>query len=208
MFRAFSFECYAVQNKAQRIIPVASKELAYELKQKNPGYLLAGERRGIKLPGFDYGNSPTEIENLDLTGRTIVHTTSAGTQGLENAHKAAEVMTGSLVNAKAIAAYIKLKNYDEVSLVCMGNEGIRPAAEDELCAGYIKSLLLNQEVDISGEIENLKFKGGERFFDPAQRAVFPQRDFYLCTALNSFDFVLKFEYDSKGLGCIRKIDII
>jgi 2-phosphosulfolactate phosphatase len=46
--------------------PCCVKGAAYELKQKNPGYLVAGERRGIKLPGFDYGNSP-KIENLDLT---------------------------------------------------------------------------------------------------------------------------------------------
>lgn len=205
VFRAFSFECYALQNNAERIIPVASKELAYELKQKNPGYILAGERKGIMLPGFDYGNSPSQIEYADLSGKTIVHTTSAGTQGLENARNADEILTGSLVNAKAIADYLKAGNYEEVSLVCMGNNGVSPAAEDDLCAEYIKSLLENKIYDIAGQITDLKVNGGEKFFDSVQKDVFPERDFYLCTMLNKFNFILKFEYDNNGLGYIKKL---
>jgi 2-phosphosulfolactate phosphatase len=205
VFRAFSFECYAIQNNAERIIPVASKDLAYELKRKNPEYILAGERKGIMLPGFDFGNSPSQIEHIDLSDKVIVHTTSAGTQGLENARNASEILTGSLVNAKAVANYIKLNNFDEVSLVCMGTDGVRPADEDDLCAEYIKSLLENNIYDITGQITDLKYKGGKKFFDAAQNDVFPERDFYLCTELNKFDFVLKFEYDSGGLGNIRKL---
>ena len=189
----------------KRIIPVASKELAYELKQKNPDYLLAGERKGVMLPGFDYGNSPSQIENVDLTGKTLVHTTSAGTQGLENASNAREILTGSLVNAKAIAKYIRTGSFGEVTLVSMGNEGIYTAKEDDLCAEYIRALLENREIDMAEKIENLKSDGGEKFFDSLQNDVFPERDFYLCTALDKFDFVLKFQYDPDGLGCITKI---
>ena len=205
VFRAFSFECYAIQNNAKRIIPVASKDLAYELKQKNPDWILAGERKGIMLPGFDYGNSPSQIEHIDLSNKTIIHTTSAGTQGLENARNASEIITGSLVNAKAIADYIKAKHFDEVSLVSMGNEGVRPAKEDDLCAEYIQSLLKGKKLDVAEKIENLKNEGGERFFDMLQNNIFPERDFYLCTKLNKFDFVLKFLYSDNGLGYIAKI---
>jgi len=204
VFRAFSFECYAIHNNAKRIIPIASKDLAYELKQKTPDYLLAGERKGVMPPGFDYGNSPTQIEHVDLSDKVIVHTTSAGTQGLANARSAHEILTGSLVNAKATAAYIKKRHFGQVSLVCMGNEGVRPAAEDELCAEYMKALLEDRSMDLSEQIENLKTAGGERFFDSLRSDVFPERDFYLCTALNKFDFVLKFDYDTDGLGYITK----
>ena len=205
VFRAFSFECYALQNNAEKIIPVASKELAYKLKQENPDYILSGERKGIMLPGFDYGNSPSQIEHIDLSGKVIVHTTSAGTQGLENAVNADEILTGSLVNAKAVANYIKVGNYDEISLVCMGNSGVNPAAEDDLCAEYIKSLLENNIYDITGQIADLKTQGGERFFDSMLQDELPERDFYLCTALDKFNFVLKFEYDNNGLGYITKL---
>ena len=204
VFRAFSFECYAIHNNAKRIIPVASKDLAYELKQKNPDWILAGERKGIMLPGFDYGNSPSQIEHIDLSNKTIIHTTSAGTQGLENARNATEILTGSLVNAKAIADYIKANHYEKITLVSMGNEGVRPAREDDLCAEYIHSLLKNEEMDITNEIEKLKTEGGERFFDMLRNDAFPERDFYLCTEVNKFDFVLKFEYGDDGLGYITK----
>ncbi len=71
---------------------------------------------------FEYGeisNLHEELEELLIVKR-IIHTTSAGTQGITNASHADEIITGSLVNAKAIAAYIKQKNPEEVSLVCMG----------------------------------------------------------------------------------------
>lgn len=204
VFRAFSFECYAIYNNAKKIIPVASKDLAYELKKTNPCYLLAGERRGIMLPGFDYGNSPSQIEHVNLSNKVIIHTTSAGTQGLENARGADEILTGSLVNAKAVANYIGANPFDQVSLVCMGNDGVSPAKEDELCAEYIKALLENKKPDITEQIENLKTYGGHRFFDITLNDIFPERDFYLCTQLNIFDFVLKFSYDCNGVGYITK----
>ena len=206
VFRAFSFECYAINNNASRMIPVASKELAYELKGKNPDWILAGERKGIMLPGFDYGNSPSQIEHIDLSGKTIIHTTSAGTQGLENARNANEIITGSFVNAKAIADYIRASNCAEVSLVAMGNNGVSPAREDDMCAEYIRDLLSGIDVDITGKIKSLQTDGGEHFFDMLNPSAFPQRDFYLCTQVNIFDFVLKFSYDNDGLGYITKID--
>ena len=206
VFRAFSFECYLINNNAEKIIPVASKEFAYELKKNNPGYILVGERRGVILPGFDYGNSPAQIENIDFTGKTIIHTTSAGTQGLENASGADVVLTGSLVNAGAIANYILENKFTKVSLVCMGLDVSIPTEEDNLCAEYIKSLLNGNIINIKDEIENLKLSSGKKFFDASQRKVFPTRDFELCTALNRFDFVLKLEYDTTGLAYIRKVE--
>ena len=64
--------------------------------------VLAGERHARRLPGFDAGNSPTEILALDLRGRALVHTTHAGTQGLVNAAGADEVLTGAFVNISAV----------------------------------------------------------------------------------------------------------
>ena len=63
----------------------------------------------------------------------------------------------------------------------------------------------NEKIDITNEIEKLKTQGGERFFDMLRNDVFPERDFYLCTEVNKFDFVLKFEYGDDGLGYITRI---
>ena len=106
VFRAFSTACYVVRNGASEIIPVGDVELAYQLKEENSDCVLMGERKGKILPGFDYGNSPTEIEAIDFSGKTIIQTTSAGTQGFANAKEADELISGSFVNAGAIVSYI------------------------------------------------------------------------------------------------------
>lgn len=191
VFRAFSVEAYFFASGAIEIIPVGDVNLAYELKEKNPDFVLAGERKGKILPGFDVGNSPSDVIKLDCLGKTVVHTTSAGTQGIANAVNADEILGASLVNARATAEYIKNKNPENVSLVCMGLEALSQTEEDNLCALYIKSILEGTDIDLQTEIENLKYTSGAKFFDKAQNDVFPEEDFYLCTQVDKFEFVIK-----------------
>ena len=66
VFRAFTVESYLIYNGVEKLILVGDKEIAYNLKEKNEEYILVGERNGIKLPGFDYGNSPSQIKNIDF----------------------------------------------------------------------------------------------------------------------------------------------
>lgn len=207
VFRAFTVEAYLVNNGVEKLIPVGDKQIAYDYKEKYKDCILIGERRGIMLEGFDYGNSPTQIEKIDFSGKTVVHTTSSGTQGIANAKNAKEILTGSLVNAKAIAEYIKMQNPKDVSLVCMGNGGEFEAKEDTLCAEYIKSLLEGKKPNLDKEIEDLKNIAGKRFFDPKLQDIFPERDFYLSTELNKFNFVLKIEKDDEGLNHVKKIEV-
>ena len=193
VFRAFTVEAYAMAAGARQILPVGSIDTAYAIKEAHPDYLLMGERGGKKCPGFDFGNSPSQIAGLDLRGKTLVHTTSAGTQGIANAVHADEILTGSLVNAKATAKYILSRNPEHVSLVCMGLEGREPTEEDTLCAEYIKALLMGENPDISAQMDDLRNTSGAKFFDPAQQDAFPQPDFDMCLQLNRFDFALKVE---------------
>ena len=191
VFRAFTFEPYAFSRGVKKIIPVGTYEQAMALKEKHPEYLVAGEDKGEKLPNFDFGNSPSEIENLDLTGKTLVHRSSAGIQGIVNAKNADEIITASFVNADAVVKYILAKNPETVSLCCMGLLATSETEEDTLCAEYIKDRLQGGNRDFTNDIKDLKFTSGAKFFDEKQRSVFPQRDFELCTKLNTFDFVLK-----------------
>ncbi len=141
VFRAFSLECYLMAKHPSRLCPVGAEQTARDLKRRYPEAVLIGERHGVILPGFEYGNSPSQTEAAELEGKMMIHTTSAGTQGIVNASGATEILTGSLVNAAAIARYIKASDTEEVSLVAMGWEGKEEAPEDVLCARYIKSLL-------------------------------------------------------------------
>lgn len=199
VFRAFSLECYLYDMGVKQIRPVGTIEEAFSLRNLIPNSILIGERHGKKCDGFDYGNSPSAILKEDVTGKTIIHTTSAGTQGIVNASHASEIITGSLVNARAVAEYILTKQPRAVSLVCMGNGGVRPAQEDELCAEYIKSILEGREfLDLEQRVSSLKNNGGEHFFDKTRQDVFPEADFYMCIKYNKFPFVIKIEKDEMG----------
>lgn len=199
VFRAFSLECYLYDMGVKLIRPVGTLEEAFSLRNRIQNSILIGERHGKKCDGFDYGNSPSSISKQDVAEKTIIHTTSAGTQGIVNAVHASEIITGSLVNAKAVAEYIISRQPQKVSLVCMGTEGIRPAPEDELCAEYIKSILEGREfTDMDQRVSDLRNHGGEHFFDPDRQNVFPEADFYLCIEYNKFPFVITIEKDEIG----------
>ena len=77
VFRAFTVETYLMRNNAHRIYPVGDTATAFACKAADPeNTLLCGERNGIMVEGFDFGNSPSQLEHVDLTGKTVVHTTS------------------------------------------------------------------------------------------------------------------------------------
>lgn len=205
VFRAFSMEAYMFAGGVEKVIPVGNCDVAYKLKEDNPEMILAGERKGKILPGFDTGNSPYELKSIDVKGKTVVHTTSAGTQGIANATGADEILGCSLVNAKATAEYIRKSGAKEVSLVCMGLEALSQTEEDNLCAYYIKSILENTTIDMPAEIEKLKTTSGAKFFDKAQNDVFPQMDFFMCTEVDKFDFVMKLKKTDDGIDYMERI---
>ena len=207
VFRAFSLEAYLFSKGVEKIIPIGSVDDARKLKNDNPEYILAGERHGKILEGFDTGNAPSLIHLLDLDGKTVVHTTSAGTQGIADAKNASEILGCGLVNAKATAEYIRKSGADVVSLVCMGLEALAPTEEDTLCARYIKALLLGEKIDMESEIETLKYTSGAKFFDKAQNDVFPEQDFYMCTDLDRFSFVMRITEGEDGIKYMEKVDI-
>ena len=208
VFRAFTVEPYLIYNRVEKIIPVGDKEIAYNLKEQNREYILIGERNGIKLPGFDFGNSPSQIKNIDFSKKVVIHTTSCGTQGIVNAINANEIIIGSLVNASAIVKYIKQNNFEDISIVSMSRPNEFPSDEDELCAKYIKSMLEGNLLEnLEDEVENLKLTSGKKFFDSSNEEIFPKEDFYLCVEINKFDFVLRVNKDINGMFYIEKIEI-
>lgn len=147
IFRASNTIIACLAGGAEYIIPIGDLGEAYELRKKNPDHLLFGERKGLPPEGFDYGNSPAQAARLDLKGRKIILTTSAGSQGIVNAKKADEILIGSFVNSGAIVSYILNKNPQKVSLVAIGSEASEPALEDERCAEYIESRLSGEKVN-------------------------------------------------------------
>jgi 2-phosphosulfolactate phosphatase len=191
VFRAFSVAPHAFDAGAWRVFPVGDVDQAFDLGRRFPGALLAGERHARRLPGFDAGNSPTEIRALDLRGKVLVHTTHAGTQGLVNATKADEVITGAFVNITAVCHYVRTRRADHVSLVRMGHEARERCAEDDLYAECLQKLLLNQPAPLPEVRDRLRsVPAARKFFDPACDWA-PRDDFDYCTEVDRFHFVLR-----------------
>ncbi len=203
VFRAFSTACFVMNNNAKMMIPVADIELAYNLKKENPKYILMGERDGIMPDGFDFGNSPAEIDGVDFSDKTIIHTTSRGTQGIAMAVNANEIITGSFVNAQAVINYIKLSKHQSISLVCTDDS--TPENEDVMCAEYIKSHLEGRPLNFAEIKMRLTNDPRVARFLKSGDDVVKKRDFGLCLDLDRFNFILKAEVQENSLIHLKRL---
>lgn len=140
VLRASTTITVALEN-FNEVIAVKDKNKAIELAKKHRS-ILAGERKGSKIEGFDVGNSPVEIK--DFSGKSLILTTSNGTRVLDNIK--ANALIGSFVNAKAVANAASKLAKNHIEVVMAGVEG-RFAIEDFLGAGEIISNLLDYEID-------------------------------------------------------------
>jgi len=207
VFRAFSVACYAFDSGAIQYIAVGDAKSAFELQKRYNNSVLVGEREEKKIEGFDFGNSPTEILKVNLKGKTVIHTTTAGTNGLVNAKNASLLLTGSFVNADAIVKYIKTLKPEHVTLVAMGYRAETTAEEDVLCARLISERLKGQKPDFQKQLTDLKTGSGSRFFNPKNIDFSPPTDFFLCTMIDRFDFVLRAERRNDGHISLIKTDM-
>lgn len=143
ILRATSSITYGIENGAEAIIPVMNVEdcLAYA----DQGYLLAAERNGEVVEGYDFGNSPFSYTAEKVAGNTIVLTTTNGTKAMHLAQKRAyQVIVGSFLNLAAICHYLKKENKD-VLLLCAGWKD-NFNLEDTLFAGAVVEQLQNDFV--------------------------------------------------------------
>jgi 2-phosphosulfolactate phosphatase len=122
VIRATTTIAAALAHGASGVRPVASVAEAEMLKAQHPGRLLAGERHGVALPGFDLGNSPRVLGPEIVGGREIILTTTNGTQALAACRGARAVVTCGLVNLAATAEKLRTLG-PPWTIVCAGFEG-------------------------------------------------------------------------------------
>jgi len=189
VLRAFTTTCYLFANGAKEIISVADLKEAYAIRRSHPSYLLIGERKGIKPLDFDWGNSPAQLESVSFMGKTIILTTSAGTQGMHKAIHADEVITGAFVNAKAVASYIQKRKPNYVTFLCTNDK--HSDNEDVMCANYIAALLRGQPMDFKKIQTYIKSHPSADGFLRHPMTKWSKKDFRLCMTCDTFDFVIK-----------------
>ncbi len=195
IFRASNTIIACLAQGASYIIPVGDLEEAYQLKRENPGYLLFGERKGLPPKGFDFNNSPAQAAQMKLSEKSIILTTSAGSQGIVHASSADEIVIGSFANVNALISYLQEKNPDKISLIPIGTEATREAVEDEMCAWYIKARLQGKKLNWEKlKAEILSGEGASRLIRLNQKD-----DLEFCLQLDTYNIVPKYYPDINRL---------
>lgn len=149
ILRATSSIVYGIDNGAEAIIPVAN--VADCLAYADRGYLLAAERNGSVVEGYDFGNSPFSYTKERVGGKTVVLTTTNGTKALHMARSSArKVVVGSFLNLKALGDWLITQDSD-VLLLCAGWKD-QFNLEDTLFAGAVVNAIRSSfsEFDDSG----------------------------------------------------------
>ncbi len=137
VLRASSSICYGFENGAEKIIPVATVEECRSYAGN--GHLLAAERNGEVVEGFDFGNSPFSYTREKVEGKSIVLTTTNGTYAIQQARQSHKVVIGSFLNLEAVCNWLAKENKD-VLLLCAGWKN-KFNLEDSLFAGAVVNRL-------------------------------------------------------------------
>jgi len=145
VLRATSTICQALASGYGRVLCCAEVEEARELAQSEGPAKLAGERRLEHIEGFDFGNSPSELDG-EPAAETLILSTTNGTRLLVAAAERFErVYVGSLLNLDAVAAAAR-ESGEDVAVLCAGVLG-ELALDDAYCAGRIADALGGEPAD-------------------------------------------------------------
>jgi len=163
VLRATSTIITALANGAKAVVPTATSEEAvkFTANLEKDGFVLAGERRFLKIPGFALGNSPLEMTPDAVKGRTVYLATTNGTPALVAAQGGGPVLVGAAVNFSALTARARAECLERGGLViiCAGHEK-QFALEDAYVAGRLvkavkrgnKGLELNDAASVAVDL--------------------------------------------------------
>lgn len=188
VIRAFTTAACAFHQGAKEIILVSSVDDAFRTANKHAGSLVMGEIDGAPVEGFDMSNSPKEILQRNLTGKTLVQRTTAGTQGVLLAKHAKVILASSFVVAQATYRRILEIGPKKVSFIITG---VADGSEDLALADYLEAMLLNGTVEPSLYIRRaLESRYAKEF---GKLPYLPREDLELCGNLDRYDFYMQVE---------------
>lgn len=198
VLRAFTTAAYAFAAGAEKLMAVESVDDAFFLKKRFPEALLMGELHALPIEGFDFSNSPHEIQKHDLRGLSLIQRTSAGTAGIVRSQGSQHVLAASFVVAEATLSHILLINPKKVTFVITGKNR---ADEDLALADYLEAGLIQKgPVDPKPYLQRVSESFlGQRFIQMSETS-FPA-DLEAALAIDRFSFAMRVRND-EGISTI------
>lgn len=149
MFRATSVIVTALNNGCEEVIPFLTIEETLESSEElnREEYILGGERRAVKIDGFDLSNSPLEYTKEVVENKKVLITTTNGTRTLTKSNSAKRIIIAALINGKAVADKL-LEINEDVVIINAGTNG-NFSMDDYICSGYI----INEMLKVDNNIE-------------------------------------------------------
>ncbi|MHA1271227.1 MAG: 2-phosphosulfolactate phosphatase [Candidatus Helarchaeota archaeon] len=171
------------------VYSVKEKKDAIKLKSKFKNYILIGERYGIKIKNFDYGNSPYEIYKHNYKGKKVIFTSSNFSRVLDTYKNAPIIIVGCILNAKSVSEYIKSIVSEKIHKVLLVQIGTaeQPSYEDQLGCKIIYHYLNSQEINFNNEkIHDILIKTPNGKY---LTQIGYEKDIEFCSKLNKFKII-------------------
>ena len=154
----------SLQDEVEEIYLVSTVEDAFQQREYFKNARIMGEVDGLNVDGFDYGNSPGQFDGVNLSGIPLIQRTTSGTQGVVRSRSADILITTGFCTAGATAGFMRVLSPMEVGFVITGKRAGGWGDEDQTCADYIESLLLEEPVNPEPFLQRVKHSIPGRYF--------------------------------------------
>jgi 2-phosphosulfolactate phosphatase len=200
VYRAFTVTQVLFLNQVEVIYLASSEQEARKLKTELQCPTI-GEKQGIRIPDFDYGNSPSQLIGKSL-GPKVIHKTTNGTRAALNAREAPIVYVTGYANAENTALALRDHFLSEAQVNLIASH---PTGEDDMvCAHYIQDLLLGNKCETKEIEAALRQSEAAQKFLSQNHPDFPEEDHWLCSKKLDCDFAMQVNFDSVLASVTKK----
>jgi 2-phosphosulfolactate phosphatase len=201
VIRAFTTAACAFERGAKKIILVSSVEDAFQTHKLYPGSIIMGEVGGAPVAGFHLSNSPHEILQANLLGKTLVQRTSSGTQGVTQAKNAKVILAASFVVAESTVQRIRELNPEKVSFIITGT---KDGSEDLALADYLEEKLKMKEVNPVPFLKRVMESPDAQEFINGNYSFLPMEDLDIVCDVDRYHFSMQV-FRENGYHILRKV---
>ncbi len=185
VLRSFTVSAYALAGGARECLLVSTVDEALALAARTPDAVVCAEVDGLPVPGIAISNSPTQIQAANLSGRTLIQRSSAGTPAMAAVTTTEGMLAGSFVVAGATAQACLLRSPEVITLIASAD-----FREDPACAQYLEALLRGAHEDVDSLLAPLRHSERYHMHLSGTWPGFPATDIELALAIDRFDFAM------------------